>query len=59
MVGNDLNPAKVVWCHYGIGVVTYVGRRVLLKVKLSKCTKRIPRILRSTEEYPYAYAIPD
>jgi hypothetical protein len=51
MVGNDFNPASVIWCHNSIGAVAYVGKRVLLKVNLSNCTKRIPRIVLSAEEY--------
>jgi hypothetical protein len=42
MVGNDFNPASVTWCYYSTGVAANVGRRVLLKVNLSKCTKKDP-----------------
>jgi hypothetical protein len=33
---------SVIMCHHSIGVVTYVRRRVLLKVKRVKCTKNDP-----------------
>ena len=42
MVGNDFNPASVIWCHNSVGVVAYVGRSVLLKVKTAECTKKDP-----------------
>jgi predicted phosphoadenosine phosphosulfate sulfurtransferase len=42
MVGNDFNPASVIWCHNSTGAVAYVGIRVLLKVNMSNCTEKDP-----------------
>jgi hypothetical protein len=52
MVLRNFSPPSVIMCHHSIGVVAYVGRSVLLKVKSVKCTKRTPRILLNTVEYP-------
>jgi hypothetical protein len=41
-VGTIFNPASVIWCHNSTGAVAYVGRSVLLKVKLAECTKIDP-----------------
>jgi hypothetical protein len=40
--GTIFNPASVIWCHDSTGFVAYVGRSVLLKVKIAECTKNDP-----------------
>jgi hypothetical protein len=42
-VGNDFNPASVIWCRDKISAVAYVERIILLKVNQSKCTKQKDR----------------
>jgi hypothetical protein len=39
---NEFQSPSVIMCHNSIGVVAYVGRSVLLKVKLAECTKKDP-----------------
>jgi hypothetical protein len=51
MVGNDFNPSSVILSHSFNGVVAYVGRSVLSKVKLATCTKRTLRIMLVSDEY--------
>jgi Reverse transcriptase (RNA-dependent DNA polymerase) len=52
MVLRNSGPPSVIMCHHSVGVVAYDGKSVLLKVKSVKCTKRTPRILLDSDEYP-------
>jgi hypothetical protein len=52
MVLRNFSPPSIIMCHHSIGAVAYVGRSVLLKVKSVQCTKRTPRILLDSDEYP-------
>jgi hypothetical protein len=49
---KEFQSPSVIMCHHSIGVVAYVGRSVLLKVKIVKCTKRTPRIVLDSDKYP-------
>jgi hypothetical protein len=52
MMLRNFSHSNVIMYHHSIGVVAYVGRSVLLQEKLAKCTKRTPRILLVSDEYP-------
>jgi DUF1365 family protein len=52
MVGNDFNPASVIWCHNSIGAVAYVRRRVATVKNVLSVAKTHRRILLATDEYP-------
>jgi hypothetical protein len=47
---QEFQSSSIIMCQQSVGVVDYVGRSVLLKVKLAECTKRNPRTLLASDE---------
>jgi hypothetical protein len=50
MVGNDFNPASVIWCHISTSVVAYEESSVLFKENLLSVPKRTQRIFLASDE---------
>jgi hypothetical protein len=50
MVLRNFSPPGVIMGENSTGVVAFVGRSALLKVKIAECTERTPRILLTSDE---------